>query len=240
MSVTTWVILNDLQIPFHDVKVLDAVLALTVGIKPDGVILNGDVVDCYSLSEFDKDPATEASLTREITDAAQLMARLKGIPEKWWLGGNHEDRLRRVLWQNPKFASIEKLDFPKLFDLETYGFKWKPYGGTLKLASLLVTHGSMVLKHSGWTAREHFIKYGTSVLIGHTHRLGVYYRTNSKGVHASYENGCLCKLTPEYAQAVDWQQGFSVVHLDGNYFNVQQIPIINRRCFFYGGDRYEV
>ena len=240
MALETWVVMNDLQIPFQDKKVLEAVVTFSLFIKPDGLILNGDVVDCYSLSDFDKNPATEATLNREIRESADLMSKLEPIPIKWWLGGNHEDRLRRVLWQNPKFAAIEKLDFPKLFDLETYGFKWKPYGGIIKLGSLIVTHGSMVLKHSGWTAREHFMKYGSSVLIGHTHRLGTYYRTNAKGVHAAWENGCLCKLTPEYAQAVDWQQGFSVIHLDGNMFSVQQIPIVNRKFFFYGGERYLV
>ena len=52
----------------------------------------------------------------------------------------------------------------------------------------------------------------------------------------AYENGCLCRLDPKYVQFPDWQQGFSVVHVDeGGFFNVQQIPILNRRCFFYGG-----
>ena len=78
-------------------------------------------------------------------------------------------------------------------------------------------------------------------MIGHTHRLGIYYRRNRGGVHAAYENGCLCSLEPEYAQYPDWQQGFSVVHVDkGGFFNVQQIPIIGRKTFLYGGVRREI
>mgnify|MGYP001563937148 FL=1 len=232
----TWVILNDLQIPFQDRPVLDLVLNFIDDLKPHGVILNGDVVDCYSLSTFDKNPLQDAGLDREIRESSTLLARLaKVTKERWWLGGNHEDRLRRVLWDSPKFARIKALQFPELFHVAEHGFRWKPYGGILWLGKLLVTHGSLVLKHSGWTGRAHFDKYGNSVIIGHTHRLGVYYRTNAKGVHAAWENGCLCKLTPEYVQYPDWQQGFSVVHVgDGGFFSVQQIPILKRSRFFYG------
>jgi predicted phosphodiesterase len=242
VSVRTWVILNDLQIPFQDTPILDLVLSFVKDLKPYGVILNGDVVDCYELSEFDKNPLKDAGLEREIRESAHLMYRLaQCTTERWWLGGNHEDRLRRTIWRNPKFARLESLRFEKLFNLEENGFKWKPYGGLLKLGKLVVTHGSTVRQHSGWTARAHYEKLGGSVLIGHTHRLGIYYRTNAHGVHAGYENGCLCRLDPEYVQFPDWQQGFSVVHVDdtNRFFNVVQIPILNRRVLYYGRERYE-
>lgn len=237
----TWVVLNDIQIPFQDKPVLNLVLDFVDALRPHGVVLNGDVVDCYELSEFDKNPLQDAGLDREIRESAWLMDRLAhSTKERWWIGGNHEDRLRRALWKSPKFGKVRALQFPSLFNLKDNGFKWKPYGGVLNLGKLLVTHGSMVNKHSGWTARSHFEKYGNSVLVGHTHRLGVYYRTNARGVHASYENGCLCKLTPEYVQYPDWQQGFSVVHVDdGGFFSVQLIPILKRKCFFYGSQRVE-
>lgn len=242
--IQTWVVLSDLQIPFQDKPVVDLVCKFIADLKPHGVVLNGDVVDAYELSEFDKNPLKEAGLDREIYEAAQLMARLAamGIKRRVWLGGNHEDRLRRTLWKNPKFAKIAALQFPALFDLATYGFEWKPYGGVLNLGRLIVTHGSTVRQHSGWTARAHFEKFGGSVLIGHTHRLGAYYRTNARGVHVSFENGCLCRLDPEYVQFPDWQQGLSVVHVDTantGFFSVQQIPVIRRRMLFYGQKRYE-
>ena len=233
----TWVVLNDLQIPWQDKPVLDLVLAFIKDLKPHGVILNGDVVDCYELSEFDKDPLKPWHLDREMREAWLLLDALTPwTKERWWLGGNHEDRLRRTIWKNPKFARLSALRFEELFRIKDNGFNWKPYGGVVKLGRLLVTHGSLVLKHSGWSGRAHYDKYGSSVLVGHTHRLGIYYRTNAKGIHAAYENGCLCKLNPEYVQYPDWQQGFSVVHVgERGFFNVQQIPIISRRRFFYGG-----
>ena len=236
-----WAILNDLQIPFQDPQVLGLVLRFLDDLKPYGIILNGDVVDCYAISDYDKDPLKKPGLQREVRGAAALMERFKYAKERIWLGGNHEDRLRRYLWKNPEFADLEALTFSSLFRVKEHGFTYYPYGKHWMLGKLLVTHGFMVRAHSGISARAHFDRMGTSVLIGHTHRLGVYYKTNVRGQHAAYENGCLCRLDPEYVQNPDWQQGMSVVTvMDNGFFNVIQIPILHRRILFYGGERYEV
>lgn len=242
----TWVVLNDIQIPFEDKRALNLVLGFTNDLKPHGVILNGDIVDCYSISDFDRSPLSKATLQKEITGAQRLMAKLARIPNKLWIGGNHEDRLRRYVWKNPKLLGsmdegtrervVAAMDFPEVFGLGEHGFSWLPYGGTFNLGKLLVTHGSIVSRHSGQTARAHMDKYGTSVLVGHTHRGGVYYKRDVRGVHAGYENFCLCGLNPEYTQNPNWQQGFSVVHVaDNGFYNVQQIPILPGNRFYYGG-----
>jgi predicted phosphodiesterase len=236
----TYAVINDLQIRFHDVPVLNLVVDFLGDLKPDGIIMNGDIVDHYALSDFDKNPLNKSTLNGEIADAGKLMHRLSKIAKEClWIGGNHEDRLRRFLWRKaPEFGLLPQFTFPALFNLQHYGFQWKEYGDSHMLGKLKLTHGNSVSKHSGQTARNHFDKYGMSTMIGHTHRLGIYYRRNSHGVHGAYENGCLCRLDPEYAQEPDWQQGFSIVHVDGNhYFNVQQIPILNRSHFYYGKDR---
>lgn len=244
----TWVIINDIQIPFQDTRVLKLVTDFAVSLKPDGVIFNGDIVDCYSISDFDRNPVSKATLDREIRGAQQLMALFQSVPQKVWIGGNHEDRLRRHVWKAPKLvagldaASRERLvsilDFPEVFGLEERGFRWLPYGATFALGKLLVTHGSIVSKHSGQSAKAHLEKYGASVLIGHTHRGGVHYKRDVKGVHAAYENFCLCRLDPEYVQHPNWQQGFSVVHVNDNgHFNVNSIPILPGPSFMYGGEK---
>ena len=119
-------------------------------LKPHGVILNGDILDCYAISDFNKDPQRIKSwgLKREIEEATKLMQRFNGVREKWWLGGNHEDRWRRVQWQFPALQGMLK-DLPEALHLKDHGFQWKPYGGVLHLGKLFVTHGSMVSRHSG-------------------------------------------------------------------------------------------
>lgn len=241
MTSRTWVVMNDLQIPFQDKAAVALVLDFVADLKPFGVVLNGDIVDCYALSTFDKDPLTPATLAREIAESSTLLARLAPHTKtRVWLGGNHEDRLRRFLWAKaPMFAGLGDLEFPALFHLADHGFEWHPYGHIIHLGKLAVTHGDIVRRHSGDSARAHYDKYGQSVLVGHTHRLGAYYHSNLAGMHGAWENGCLCSLTPEYAQHPDWQHGFAVVHVESTgQFQVELIPVIKSQSLIYGGQRY--
>jgi hypothetical protein len=53
----TYVVLNDIQIPFHDEEVLfGLVVPFVRELRPHGVVLNGDIVDNYEISDFTKDP----------------------------------------------------------------------------------------------------------------------------------------------------------------------------------------
>jgi hypothetical protein len=170
----------------------------------------------------------------------RLLAALAPVTtERWFLEGNHEDRYRRYIWSRvPELAAAGAMpSFAEAFHLEDHGFQHKPYGGSLRLGKLLVTHGFLVAQDSGVSAKRHFMRLGTSVLIGHTHRAGVFHRTNQAGDHAAYENGCLCRLDGlGYAQFADWQQAFSVVDVfPGGMFNVNLLRILARRAFIYGG-----
>jgi predicted phosphodiesterase len=242
----TYVVLNDIQFPFHDEQVLyHLVLPFIERLRPTGVVLNGDIVDNYTLSEFRKNPMEKRDLATEIALAEDLMRRLVAVTtpgHRWWLGGNHEQRLQKYVWGHaPALGVIGSVEFPNLFHLADYGFQWKPYGQGVWLGKLYVTHGTEVCRHSAWTAKAHWLKHGTSVLIGHTHRLGQYHLTNTMGDHAAYENGCLCRLDPEYDPAPNWQHGFAVVHVgDDGYFNVQQVRILERTKFFWGSELIEL
>jgi len=242
--VNTAVIVNDIQFPFEDQPVLSHVVNFIRALSPDTVILNGDICDCYSISSFVKDPMLRADIALEVQRAHELMESLHHVPERVWIGGNHEARLQRYLWkQAPELAGIAGMTFQDLFRLGAHDFQWLPYGEAYHLGKLAVTHGDLVRTASGTTARAHFEKMGQSVLIGHTHRMGAYYKTQMGRPHVAYENGCLCNLKPEYVKNPDWQQGFSVVHYDpkSGEFVVQQVPIFRMHgevVFYYGSERF--
>lgn len=244
MTTKTWVVMNDLQIPFVSIPALDLVFQILQVVRPYGVVLNGDIVDCYSLSEFSKSPMTKTTLLQEMDQAAALMQRFceLGVTERVWIGGNHEDRVRRYVWNKaPELGELAELDFPALFRLPEYGFRWIPYGGWMYLGKLIVTHGSMVLKHSAYTARAHYDRFGSSVLIGHTHRMGQYHIRTALSDHVAVENGCLCRLDPEYEAYPNWQQGFCFVHVSpSGLFSIEQIRILDEAVAVYGGKVYYV
>ena len=235
----TWVVLNDIQIPFQDRKVLSLVLSFVGDLNPDGVVLNGDITDCYPISDFVRSPGSHSDIMVEVRESQKLMTSLKDVPKKIWVGGNHEDRMRRYQWKRiPELAEHPNLTFDALFHMADYGFSWLEYGESVQLGKLMVTHGHLVSKHSAWSGKMTLEQYGTSVMVGHTHRLGVHYKRDIRGVHGAWENGCLCRLDPEYVRHPNWQQGFSVVHVEPNgFYSVQQIPILPGPSFMYGKDR---
>lgn len=240
VSTATYVVLSDLQVPWHDTLVLeDLVLPFIDALKPTGVVLNGDILDCYSISDFDKDPKNaDWTLEREIEMTQGILKRLRRIERRHWLDGNHEHRWTRVQWRNGRLSTMFK-SLPEALRLGDYGFTYGTYGAHVDLGKLRVTHGHLVSKHSAWTGKAHFDHYGSSVLVGHTHRLGAYYRTDLRGQHVAFENGCLCRLDPEYVQHPNWQQGFSVVKVfSGGLFSVQQVPVIDRKFLLYGDKEF--
>ena len=246
-------VLNDIHFPYHDSKVLHGVMDFIESLKVDRIVINGDMLDCANISSFVKDPMSPSSLTKELRHGRKFLEYCKGLAkEVVYIGGNHEDRIRRFIWkQADTFApfgrtacgtAIDALSVPNLLGLEELGVPYVPFGEGVNLGHLLVTHGSIIRKHSGYTARAAFESTGTSVLIGHTHRLGTHYITNRAGEHAAYENGCLCSLKPGYMPGVpNWQQGFAIVHTGtSGWFCVEQPVILKRKWIIYGGKRVQI
>ena len=90
---------------------------------------------------------------------------------------------------------------------------------------------------SGYSAKAHYDKYGTTMLHGHTHRDGKFTHRTLDGHKAVWENYCTCSLNPEYVEHPDWTQGFAVVTMFGKRPYVEQVPIIDG-MFLYGGKVY--
>lgn len=84
-----WLILCDIHMPYHDPTALKA--ALTYGEGCDGVLLNGDNVDSYSLSRFEKDPEAR-NYDQEIEDFGRFLDALVawGAKKIVMKLGNHE------------------------------------------------------------------------------------------------------------------------------------------------------
>jgi predicted phosphodiesterase len=242
------IILSDLQIPWEDQQAVELALKFIEWRKPDTVIFDGDIVDCYAMSQFDRDPTKTDSTLDELYRSEKLMQRIKkikSVKKRIWLAGNHEDRWRKILWREASSSKlspmvealmhglgIEGVDavesFRRAFRVKENGFEFHPYGHYVELAegNLIVTHGFMVSQHAAYTAKRHFDRLGKCCIVGHSHRLGFYPVTQMGDPKGAWENGCLARLDPEYVQFPNWQQGFSEVRIKGNLFHVSQIPIL--------------
>lgn len=222
-----FVVLSDIHFPYQDNKALNAALGFMEYNEVDEIILNGDILDFYDVSSFDKDPERINSLQQELYLADKFFKKLRALKPNAkiiFIKGNHEYRLERYLKKHPELYSLEALKLPNLLGLSKYdiGYIDKHY----KLGSLKITHGSIVRKFSSYSAHAELDKNDCSGISGHVHRLGVCYRQTPTRYLAWFESGCLCDINPEYVDSPDWHQGFLYGSIEKDSFAVDIIPIV--------------
>jgi predicted phosphodiesterase len=232
------VCINDVHVPFQNNKMIENFVRLIEEEQPDEIILNGDMVDFYDLSSFDKDPAREESLQDELDTLYRMLLVFRGAcpnAKITYVEGNHEDRLRRYLWKKATaLQSLRSLKLETLLKLDELGIELvKKY----VVNGFTFAHGKIVRQYSSYSAKAEYDARGCSGMSGHTHRMGSFCKTTSLGTFGWWENGCGCDLTPEYVDEPNWQNGFSVIYFDDNAFDVHQV-YVNKGSFRFNGKRY--
>lgn len=223
-----FIVISDIHYPYHDTKAIKCVLDFIKDKDIDTIILNGDILDFYDVSSFDKDPDRVNSLQKEIDMSTKFFKKLRTIkPDARivFIKGNHEYRLERYLKKHPELYSLDALKLPNLLDLKKYNIEYSDKG--IKLGNLKIIHGDMVRKFSGYTARGELEKHDSSGISSHTHRGGVYYYKTPERYLAWFESFCLCDLNPEYINEPNWQQGFLYGYIEKDSFAVTPMPIVD-------------
>lgn len=223
-----FVVLSDIHFPYQDDKALKAVYKFLEQHPVDTIILNGDILDFYDVSSFDKDPARINSLQEEINLAQKFFKKLRDLSPNGriiFVKGNHEQRIERYLKKHPELYSLDALKLPNLLGLDKFNIEYKDKG--FKLGSLKIIHGTIVRKYSGYTARAEMEKHDCSGISGHVHRLAIYYKRTPTRDLMWAESGCLCDLNPEYIDEPNWQQSFLYGYVEKDSFAVTPVPIVD-------------
>lgn len=209
-------IVSDAHAPFHDRRAIDAACQTIEEYRPTLLVLNGDMVDFYALSRFDKMPARVLELQEELdaTVAGVLrpLARAAGDARKVYVTGNHEERLIRYVNAHPEISSLRSLMLSSLLRFDDLGIDHVDYAVEVN-GNVLVTHGRTVRKWAGRSVQGEMEKarFGISVVMGHVHRVAKVATATRSGLVWGIEAGCLCTLRPEYDPSPDWAHGMALV-----------------------------
>lgn len=235
-KITTVAVINDIHVPYHNKKAMDNFIKM-VGVEtPDEIVLNGDLLDFYDLSSFDKDPSRINRLQEELDIFHNMLSEIKDSSPNSkivLIYGNHEDRLRKFLWKNPEIQSLRCMDINKLLELDKLGIEG--FRKSYWIGDFEFTHGKIVRKHSSYSAKCEFENNNHSGISGHVHRLGSYFKSVKDKIYMWFENGCMCNLNPEYIEGVpNWQNGWSMLYFQNSMVDAKQNLIIDGEFRFNG------
>jgi hypothetical protein len=236
-ELVTFAFPTDLHCPYYDPYAFELSLKIIESYSPDLLVCGSDALDFYSVSTFNKNPDRKDTLQYEIDIWRELQLQLNDAApsaDKWFLIGNHEDRLRRYLWKNPELASLNVLKLSSVLDFDSLGILGETHEIVIN-NTLCIKHGNVTRKESAYAARAELgdERYSINTLSGHTHRGGTHYATTRRGVVRADECFCLCDLNPEYVHRPNWQQGLVIGFVLEDQINIEPIPF-----WGYGKDKF--
>ena len=232
-------ILSDIHIPYQDNKAVQLALEYGKSKDIDCILLNGDLMDFYGASRFDKHP-TAPKIKDEFNKTRQFFEYLRSMfpdAKMVWKLGNHEERWEKYLIAKaPELFDVEEFQLEIILQLAKFKIVMVKDKLPIKLGKLTVLHGHEMAGAAGGVnpSRSTFLKTIDNVLVGHYHRTSQHTEPTLSGhVYAVNSQGCLCGLTPAYMRINKWNLGFSYCELDiksGDYV-LHNLKIIKGKIF---------
>jgi predicted phosphodiesterase len=224
-------IMSDIHIPAHDDVAVGITLEYFYKQNVKHLILNGDILDCYQVSDHVRDP-TEPQLRAEL-DALKpwlkfLLTKFKTITYKL---GNHEERLERFLLQRaPQLYGWEILSWSNMIGIPEIPIIENKR--IVKAGKLAIVHGHEFGRQQVFNpvnpARGYFLRSKANVLGGDKHQTSEHVESDINGkILGAWSTGCLCDLHPKYLPINRWNLGAATVEHDGEDFEVHNFKIIN-------------
>lgn len=173
-----------------------AFVKLIKKMKPDMVVMNGDVFDGATVSRYPPmgfDPVKPPTVKEEleaVSDRLHEIVKVAGNARKVWTIGNHDQRYEAILTQMaPQYEGV------KGFALRDHFPDW------IHCLSLMVNKNIMI-KHR-WHNGIHgtfnnVLKSGVSICTGHLHRLQATIWSDYNGSRFGIDTGTLAEIDGDH------------------------------------------
>jgi predicted phosphodiesterase len=226
-------VLSDTHVPYHQPKAWEAAVAALQNRGIDTLVINGDYLDFYQVSRWDKNPKA-----RRFKEEVQ-----SGIDGLRWLRecfpkarvvyklGNHDERWDKFIWQRaPEIFDLPACQLPVILETEKVGVEVVGEQRPIMAGKLPILHGHELAKGIAAPvnpARGAFLKTLHSVLVGHSHRTSTHVEPDMFGREvAVWSTGMLCAQNPEYNRFAKSNWGFACVEVYGDgEFSVENYRI---------------
>ncbi|MHA1252655.1 MAG: hypothetical protein ACTSRP_21895 [Candidatus Helarchaeota archaeon] len=223
---------------------LTNVLKFISDFRPNYLVLGGDLMHLNYFSKWAEmrpnDLAgdkfnQDVKITNKFLDA--LDKRVKSDCKKYFIIGNHEERIDRFI---AKFPYLDKiLNLRRELYLKDRNYKIISINQYAKIGKIYFIHGHYTNKYH---ANKHLSVYHKNIRYGHTHTYQVESEASPIDFHRrlAINIPCLCHINPDYLKNKPnrWVNGFyyAFVSSNGNFY--EHIPIITNGKFLAGGKIY--
>ena len=242
------VVIPDVHGSSMDLDAVNALFGDIKRLKPDEVVLIGDLVECGGFASqhhvMGYVSQTEYTYQQDIVEGNWFLDELaKAAPDAvvHYLEGNHEDRIERWVvdqtMRNERDGEfLRTLVSPEfLLQLGERGIKYYRRGeyhmgleepGMIKLGKIFFVHQMSGAKNAAAKSLE--VTAG-NIVFGHTHREdSATLVFPGVGLVKAWNPGCLCKRQPlwRHSSPTNWSHGYGVelVSKSGNFLHVN-VPI---------------
>lgn len=239
-----WICASDIHFPKHDPRTVDLFLKVLKWWQPDAIDFAGDLDDAECSGRWvEGTPAESVSIKSGAGEVKEFLSQVsyicKKANDKHFHGGNHDYYRHKKYLEKNAPNTLEYITPDSLYGLENSGFEWHDYElpPVKRLGGLFVHHGESISKHAGESVRNDVQNHMVSLIRGHSHRAGSYYRTYPlAGLEIEgYEIGHMTDTNQHtYQTTFDWQQAFAAIHVDGDVAHVNIIRIKDYTCFVDG------
>jgi predicted phosphodiesterase len=240
-------LLFDIHFPYHDLRAIELALNYFKRVKVDTIILGGDLIDCYHLSRYEKDPNQRISAWEELRIMMGFLTDLRdNFPnaEIVYKLGNHDERYEQYVKQN----CADIFDFPVLsldYLINIHGktdeerslakkrnVKIVTQKRVLKIGKLNVVHGHEFGKSTFSPvnpARGFYLRAKANTIGGHHHQTSEHIEKDlNNNITGCWSVGCLSDLHPAYMPINKFNLGFARVEVEqGGNFSVENKKIMN-------------
>lgn len=214
------VIVSDIHFPHHDSQTLEAV---SDRLDDDTALyINGDALDCYEASRFDKKP-TVPKMKEEFEMFAKWVQNIKA-KRIYYKIGNHEERWEKSA-NKTIFAMFKASSLAWILEHE-FGLKNLTFIESKQFTEwgkVFILHGHEAQGGANspiGVARSVGLKTYMDTIVGHSHVTNSFpFKRLDDTFFRVYAAGCACSLRSDYARVNRWNNGFieAEMHEDGDY-----------------------
>ena len=229
----------DIHFPKQNHAAMAIGLKFLQSFKPDIFIFGGDALDLAMISSFNKTKPKLVEgkrLSKNYTKFKQeifnpVNKALSKKCEKYFIVGNHEQRLTWLTEAEPQFEGFIELEN----NLPLQDWNLISFGGIINLGEMFIIHGDL---YSEQHAKKNVQNYACNIFSGHVHTNQIYTMNSpiSALPRQGVSVGCLSDTNPDYKNCNPnaWINQFLIFYIypDGTFSYLTPIILNNKAIIF--------